>query len=74
MWTNLYKMGTSRKNERVGRKTQNRCEYCGKLCCNSTHDFIHKKCAISYLESQGYAIIDFNLKRVLFGEEKDGSS
>lgn len=38
-------------------KIKNTCEYCGKL--GSCNTFIHKKCCIDWLKSQGYEIIKF---------------
>lgn len=46
-----------KKHKNLNKKTQNRCEFCSKLGTNN--DFIHKKCAIPYLKSQGYDIIKF---------------
>lgn len=51
----------------IKNKTQNTCQYCGKR--GTTASMIHSRCAVEYLDSQGYAIMDFKLKRVLFGED-----
>lgn len=66
----FYNMSsTKRKKILRGKKSQSICQYCGGMCSNNC--VIHKKCAISYLESQGYVIMDFNLQRVFFGEDRE---
>lgn len=69
-----YTMATRKNKVRKGYKTQKICEYCGKICSNSSRDFIHKKCALAFLESQGYVILDLNLRRVFELGGENGSS
>lgn len=65
----MYFMGSNKKKFVKVKKSSFVCDFCGMLCSTENNDIIHKKCAVSFLESKGFVVFDTSLRRVLIGDE-----
>lgn len=63
-------MGTKRVKKMKEAKNRHSCQYCGRLV--NSHDCLHTKCSVGYLESSNYGILDFSLKRMIERLLEDG--
>lgn len=50
-------MVTKIKGQIKESKTQDRCQYCGKI--GGRTDMIHKKCALEYIKKLGFSVYKF---------------